>query len=131
MKKVKISIEHELNSNSESIIWSLISTDGGLSKWLADNVIQEGNALSFTWGEEWSHHEKRKADIIDIVKNDRIKFKWTDDDDDDYWEIKMKKNELTNDYLLVITDFATEDEVESLKEIWDDNFEQLRQSTGM
>ena len=64
MKKTKIKIEHELKSNSPNIIWKLISTDTGLAKWIADYVFEVDGILTFRWGEEWSHHETRRARIM-------------------------------------------------------------------
>jgi hypothetical protein len=131
MKKQKINVEYELCSNSESIIWPLISSSGGLQKWLADNVEDTDNGLKFTWGNEWSHQEKREADVVNVVKFKAIRFHWTDDEPEIYWEIRMEKNELTNSYILNVTDFADADDVESMYSLWSQNFEQLHQSTGL
>ena len=38
MKKKRLNIERELLSSSSSIIWNLISTPEGLSRWIADDV---------------------------------------------------------------------------------------------
>ncbi|WP_262502591.1 START-like domain-containing protein [Hoylesella shahii] len=61
MDKQRLCIERELMSNSAQIIWDLISTDSGLARWVADSVTQDGEQLTFVWGELWSHHEVRKA----------------------------------------------------------------------
>lgn len=132
MKKQKVIIERELKSNSENIIWSLISTEGGLSKWVADNVTENEKQIIFRWGEEWSHHEIHVANIIKKVKNDYLRLQWEDETDDEaYLEFRMEKNDLTNDYMLYVTDFAQPDDVDSLRSMWDQNFEQLRQSSGL
>ena len=36
MKKTKINIEYPLNTKSNKLIWTLISTAEGLQKWIAD-----------------------------------------------------------------------------------------------
>ena len=43
----------------------------------------------------------------------------------------MVKSDLTNDYLLEITDFALAEDVESLRDIWDQNYEELHRNTGL
>lgn len=132
MKKQKLIIERELKSNSENIIWALISTEGGLSKWIADSVTENGQQITFRWGEEWSRHETHVANIIKKVKNDYLRLRWEDETDEEaYLEFRMEKNDLTNDYMLYVTDFALPEDVDSLRSMWEQNFEQLRQSSGL
>jgi len=131
MDKKAIHIERELHSNSPAIIWSLISTAAGLEKWIADSVNESEDELTFTWGSPWSHHETRKAKVTQKKKNDLIRLHWEDDDDDVYWEMRMEKSEITNDYILCVTDFAPSDDVDSLYDIWEQNFAVLHRSSGL
>ena len=88
--------------------------------------------ITFRWGEEWSHHEIHVANIIKKVKNDHLRLRWEDETDDDaYLEFRREKNDLTNDYMLYVTDFALPEDLDSLRAMWDQNFEQLRQSSGL
>ncbi len=132
MSKLQIRIDHELRCNSQGIIWNLISTAEGLSRWLADDVRQDGNKLTLTWGETWSHHEIRHATITGKAKNRRIRFRWDDEDDPNaYIELMMEKSELTGDFILTIIDFADPEEEESLRDLWADNLERLHTTTGL
>ena len=63
MSMQKISIDRELNSTSATIIWNMVSTPEGMTRWLADSVTQNGDSLTFTWGSPYDHHEKRTATI--------------------------------------------------------------------
>ena len=74
MDKQRLCIERELISSSAPIIWDLISTDAGLSRWMADSVTQEGEQLTFVWGELWSHHKVRTATIVEKIKNEYIRI---------------------------------------------------------
>lgn len=132
MKKQKVTIEHELRSNSPNIIWNLISTEGGLAKWIADIVDESDGMLTFRWGEEWARNEVRRARIVRRVRHEYIRLKWEDDDDKDaFLEFRMMYSDLTGDYILCVTDFAYEEEMDSLHTLWEQNFEQLRQSSGL
>ncbi len=132
MSKVQITIENILNSTSPKIIWGIISTEGGLKKWLADDVTIDGDVFTFTWGETWSHHEIRKARILEMVKNSHIRLRWEDETDmDAYLELRMNRNEITDDYILHITDFALPEDVESMYNLWDQNLHQLHLSSGL
>ncbi len=132
MPKQKIQIEKELKSSSQNIIWSLISDIDRLSHWLADDIKEQRDILTFIWGDIYKHHEIRQATIIEQVKYHYIRFKWLDEEDEQaYMELRMEKSDITGDYILVITDFAYPDEVDSMKDLWDDNLEKLHQLSGL
>ena len=132
MKKQRITVEYDLNSKSPNIIWGLISTEGGLGKWIADEVSESKDAFTFTWGEVWSHHEIRRANILERVRHSHIRLQWDDETDPDaYLELRMLRSEITGGFTLHITDFAVPEDVDSLLDIWEQNLEQLHHSSGL
>ncbi|MBP5385971.1 MAG: hypothetical protein J6Y97_01150 [Prevotella sp.] len=132
MEKQQIQIEHSLLSTSPNIIWNIISTEGGLSRWIADSVKENKGVFSFTWGSEHGHHETRKAALVERVRHSHIRLRWEDETDQDaYLELRMVRTEITGGYILHITDYAFPDDVDSLYDIWDQNLDQLRRSTGL
>lgn len=127
MKKEKIHLEYPLNATSKNILWSAISTPTGLEDWFADKVISDDKTVEFHWGKT----EQREASIIAIRAYSFIRFHWLDDENErDYFEIKMNYNELTGDYMLEVTDFADEDELIDLKELWASQISKLRRTCG-
>lgn len=132
MRKVKISIERPLRSRSESIIWKLISTPSGLSRWIAEQVTQEGNSLVFTWGKPGQVYETRRARILDVEKNAAIRFLWEDEDDPEaYTEIAMVKLDITDEIALCITDFSDPDDIESMTYMWNHDLDRLQNKMGI
>ena len=132
MRKVKISIERPLRSRSESIIWKLISTPSGLSRWIAEHVTQEGNSLVFTWGKPGQVYETRWARILDVEKNAAIRFLWEDEDDPEaYTEIAMVKLDVTDEIALCITDFSDPDDIESMTYMWNHDLDRLQNKMGI
>lgn len=132
MEDNRISLERELRSKSASIIWSLISTPAGLGKWMADEVKFEGNTFTFTWGSVWSRHETRTATLLEMKNFDYIRLRWSEDEyRDTYFELRMCKSDITDDYILEITDYATDGDTDTLVDIWDANMEKLHRSTGL
>lgn len=132
MRKVKISIERPLRSRSESIIWKLISTPSGLSRWIAEQVTQEGNSLVFTWGKPGQVYETRQARILDVEKNAAIRFLWEDEDDPEaYTEIAMVKLDVTGEIALCITDFSDPDDIESMTYMWNHDLDRLQNKMGI
>jgi hypothetical protein len=75
MNKQRLELEYVLRSNSENIIWNTISTASGLQKWIADEVTENGDKLTFTWGDIYKHHETRTATILKSVKNKNRGFR--------------------------------------------------------
>lgn len=132
MKREKIDIEIELRSKSANIIWPMLSTAPGLAKWIADDVKEDGGVLTFTWGNPQGHSDMRRAEIVENRKFDHVRYRWLAEGfEDSYWELRMEKGDITDDYILCITDFAPEGDSELIKDIWDSNFERLHQNTGL
>ena len=131
MRKSRIEIEHTLNSRSKNIIWQLIGTAAGLEKWIADRVNIDGKQAVFAWGDDWRHHEQRKATLLASVKFSHIRWRWDDDDDGSFVEIRMERSVISDDYTLHITDFTTPDDADWLEAAWDHNFKRLYLSSGV
>lgn len=132
MDKKKINIEHVLRSKSPNIIWPLLSTPEGMAKWIADEVRLGDDVWFFTWGNLWSHHEIRKARVLEKKDFEYIRFRWCDDaHEDTFWELRIEKSDLTGDYVLIITDFAVDGDMSAIEDIWDANLVELHRTTGL
>lgn len=128
MTKRKFNLEYNLNAVSGPILWNAIGTPTGLQTWMADNVTEDGDVYTF----EWSQDEVREAELTHRRINSHIRFHWLDDEDPkSFFELRMEYNELTGDYTLLITDFAEEDEVEELTDLWETEVNQLMRLCGM
>lgn len=127
MERKKIHLEYLLNATSKSILWAAISTPTGLEGWFADRVHSDDKTVTFFWGKT----EKRDAEIIAVRAYSFIRFRWLDDENErEYFELKMTNNELTNDFVLEITDFADIDEVGDSRELWESQVDTLRRTCG-
>ncbi|MCD8310535.1 MAG: hypothetical protein LUB83_04905 [Prevotellaceae bacterium] len=127
MERQKIHLEYLLNATSRSILWAAISTPTGLEDWFADHVQSDDKTVTFFWGKT----ERRDAEIIGVRAFSFIRFHWLDSENPrDYFELKMTNNELTNDFVLEITDFADDGEVADLQELWDSQVETMRRTYG-
>ena len=128
MTKRKFNLEYSLNAVSGPILWNAIGTPTGLQTWMADNVTVEDRIYTF----EWSKEEIRQAEMTHHRANSFVRFHWLDDENPkSYFELRMEYNELTGDYTLLITDFAEEDEVEELTDLWNTEVNQLMRLCGM
>ena len=123
----KVHLEDLLNATSKNILWSVISTPTGLEGWFADKVQSDDKKVTFCWGKT----ERRTAEIIAMRAFSFIRFRWDDAEfPKEYFEIKMTNSELTNDFVLEITDFAAEEDAEDVRELWESQVETLRRACG-
>jgi len=127
MTKEKFHLEYLLKTTSISILWDAVSTPAGLEKWFADKVTTVDKNVEFYWGK----NEMRSAKITAIRTPLYIRFHWLDDEDErTYFQIKILMNELTNDYVLEITDFALSKEIDESKSLWNSQIAGLRRNCG-
>ena len=125
--KKSFSIEYDFHA-SPQLLFQYLSTPSGLSEWFADNVNSRGERFTFIWDDS-----EETALLLQKKNNDKVKFKWQNDEDDDgeyYFEFKIQVDEITKDVSLIITDFAEEDELEESKMLWDNLVSDLKQVLG-
>ena len=118
-------IEFPIRS-SLRILFNQISTPSGLSEWFADNVNLNGKNYTFFW-----NGDEQEAELLTKKNNQSIKFRWTDEPKDTFFELKIVVDDITQDISLIITDFAEDEEdEEEAKLLWNKQIEKLRQSIG-
>ncbi len=125
--KVRYEIEFPLNS-SPQLLCQYISTPSGLSEWFADNVNSRGEFFTFIWDDTLE-----KARLASKKTNERIKFKWLDEQDKDtdyFFELRIMEDEITKDVSLVVVDFAFEDELSESKLLWENQISDLKHVIG-
>ena len=128
MGKEKVKLEYMLKAGSSNIIWNIISTPTGLETWFADKVGAKDKFFTFQWGKT----EIREAELINSRANNFVRFHWLDDEDrKSYFELKIVYNELTEDLMLEITDWAEAGETDDVKDLWDSDIEKLRRVSGL
>lgn len=117
--KKKFKIEYEIKS-SPRILYTFLSEPNGLSQWFADDVTIKDQIYTFSWD-----GETQNAKLLGMKENKFVKFRWTDDDPQSYFEMEIIQDELTNDVALGITDFATEDNINERTLIWNNQIAYL------
>ena len=126
--KEKYELEYLLKT-SPKVLDNMISTPSGLSEWFADDVNIKDDVYSFFW--EGNEEEAR---LISKKNGSRIKWKWTEDDDDgdidSYFEMSYEVDPMTKVVILKIIDFSDSDETEEAKRLWDNQVGQLKRKLG-
>lgn len=124
--KTKYELEYTLNT-SPAILFNRLSTPEGLSEWFADNVNLSKGKFTFIW-----EGTEQEASVIQKKANKYIRFQWDEDEQDDaYFEFKIRTDELTGDVALLITDFAEENEKDDAIDLWDSQISELKHAIGL
>ncbi|MBK7035151.1 MAG: ATPase [Chitinophagales bacterium] len=123
-KKKKFTIEYIIKS-SPLVLYNCLTTPTGLQQWFADTVDNDGNTFFFTW-----QGETDSADLISTDDDDFIRFRWDWQDEDEYFEFRIDKTEVTNDTILFVTDFADDNEMDAQKRLWDAQIHNLMVRIG-
>jgi uncharacterized protein YndB with AHSA1/START domain len=93
---------------SPRVLFTLISSSEGLSRWFADKVIIDQDNYVFEW--EGSNNSGK---LIGCKENEFIKIHLSDDDHDGHiMEMHISHEPLSGETALIITDFAEDQEVE-------------------
>ena len=125
--KIRYEIEFPINS-STSLLYQYISTPSGLQEWFADVVNARDEFFTFSWN---GTEENAR---LSLKKNDeRVKFKWIDENKKDteyFFEILIMEDEITKDVSINIIDFAEEDEIDEMKQLWTNQISDLKHIIG-
>ena len=127
MEKEKLELEYPLKSTSINTLWNMIGTHHGLSEWFANNVQTSGENYVFTW-----ESYQQSARLLDVKPSEHIRFRWEHDEDTDYYfELRILKNEFSNNLSILITEFI--DPADRADEIllWDKHIVDLRRKLGV
>lgn len=125
--KIPFSIEYDFHA-SPQLLYQYLSTPSGLSEWFADNVNSRGEMFTFIWDDSEEY-----AKLIQKKPNERVRFQWQNDDDDNelyHFEFKIQVDEITKDVSLIVSDFSDEDELEESKLLWNNLVSDLKHVLG-
>ena len=123
--KNKFELEYSINS-APKILYNRLSTPGGLAEWFADDINIRGNIYTFIW-----EGAEQEAELVTRKENQMVRFKWLDNEDESFFEFKIRRDELTGEVALVITDFAEEDEKDDAVDLWDTQISELKHALGL
>ena len=120
----KYELEFQIRS-SVNILFNCLSTPSGLSEWFADDVNCTKNTYTFIWD-----NSEQEAELITVSNNYFIKFRWLDYPENTFFEFRIEVDDITNDVILKVTDFAEADEVEEGKDLWTSQIHTLMKNLG-
>ena len=129
-KKQLFTADYEMHASAK-LLYPYIQTASGLSQWFSKNVnISPEKIFIFIW-----EQEQKKARLTSSRLNHHVKFEFLADDgteqsDPSYFEIRLETDDLTQLTYLRVGDYSDFDDMEELREIWDDLIEKLKEVVG-
>lgn len=111
---------------SPSIIYEFLATPAGLQEWFADKVDEWENVYSFSWG----GGAPDKAEVLEKEQDKFIRFRWTHGGANEYFEFKIAKTEISNQTILVISDFAEKSDIKDQSQLWEYQLKELFHRLG-
>lgn len=124
MSKQLFTIEYSVRC-SPSILYEFLATPAGLQEWFADKVDERDHVFSFTW-----NGNTDKAEVLEAEQDKFIRFHWTHAAKNEYWEFRIEKAEVSNQTILLISDFAEKKEIADQTRLWDFQMKDLFHRLG-
>ena len=112
-KKVLYTLEYPVRS-SPVILFEFLSGASALQEWFADKVDDRDGFYTFGW-----NGTEEKAEVLERVENSYIRFRWVAGPKDEYFEFRIVKSEVTNQTVLIVTDFADKKDIKDQTQLWE------------
>ena len=122
MKGLKeFSLEFHIKTTAR-LLYTMVSTPEGLSRWFADNVVSKDGVYHFKWPDS-----EQSARLVFSRENECVRFQWLDDFHKDYvMEMQIISNPLSPEVALMITDFAEPADLDFSQRLWEAQVKKLQ-----
>ena len=123
-KKILYTLEYPVRC-SPGILYEFLRTPAGLQEWFADKVDERDSMFTFSW-----NGTEDKAELLDSEDDKFVRFRWDYMTKDEYFEWRIDKSEVTNQTILVISDFAEKKEIKDQSQLWEYQVKELFHRLG-
>lgn len=123
-KKVLYTLEYPVRC-SPGILFEFLSTASGLQEWFADHVDERDGVFVFRW-----NGTEDTAELLEMEENKFVRFRWSHMDKNEYFEFRIDKSEVTNQTILIISDFADKKEIKDQSQLWEYQVKELFHRIG-
>ncbi len=124
-KKQPFTIERTFRS-SPVILYDFLTTPSGLIQWFSDSADLNGDIYTFGW-----NGDEQTAEVLSFDEEEYIRLRWEDEEDDKaFFEYRIKRNEITGETILYVTDYAYKDEIKETISLWESQLNDLKKCIG-
>jgi hypothetical protein len=124
--RVEVVLEFPIKC-SPSILYNYISTASGLQEWFAHKVVNKSR-VDFVF--EYDDGASVNAKLLKSIPNKLSRFHLSNLPEDEYIEMDIIIDELTDDVALKVTEFCDESEKREITELWTAQVEVLKDVIG-
>ncbi len=124
--RVQVVLEFPIKC-SPGLIYNYINSASGLQEWFAHKVVTKSRVdyvFRFDDGQEL------KATLEKAVSNKLCRFHFENTPADEFIEMEIIVDELTEDVAIKVTEFCNEDERREVEEVWHTQIETLKDVIG-
>ncbi|TND07918.1 MAG: hypothetical protein FD123_2726 [Bacteroidetes bacterium] len=109
-----------------TLLYDFLTTPSGLVEWFAEEVDLKNDVYKFNWDGAIQY-----ARIVSAKLDSHMRLKWLDKPDGTYLEFRIVPDEMTGQLALLVTDFGeNEDDIVTLKQLWDSQITRLMKCLG-
>lgn len=123
-KKQLFTLEYPVRC-SPAILYDFLANPSGLQEWFADKVDERDGVFYFSW-----NGSVEEADVVEKEEEKFIRFHWGHAPEEEYFEFRIEKSEVTNQTILVIKDFAEKRDIKDQSMLWDHQVKDLFHRLG-
>jgi len=117
----KFTLEFHLETTPR-LLYTLISTPEGLTRWFAHTILSGENVYVFNW-----EGTEQAARLVQAKDNEYVVFQWLDDYHKDFFlEMRIETDPSSNGVTLVISDCAETPDLDISKRLWQAQVGQLQ-----
>lgn len=123
-KKVAYTLEYPVRC-SPTILYEFLCTPAGLQEWFADQVDERDGVFSFSW-----NGTEEQAELIDKEEDKFVRYHWLHAPQDEFFEFRIEKSEVTNQTIFLVKDFADKKEIKDQSQLWEHQIKELFHRIG-
>jgi hypothetical protein len=124
MSKQLYTLEYPVRC-SPTILYDFLTSPAGLGEWFADKVDERDDVYYFGWSGTYE-----KADLVEKEHDKFIRYHWQSSPKEEYFEFRIDKSEITNQTILIISDFAEKKDIKDQTNLWDHQVKELFHRIG-
>jgi len=110
---------------SPVILYEFLATPAGLQEWFAEKVDERDNVFRFSW-----NGSDEQAEVLESETEKYIRFHWLQAPQDEYFEFRIEKSEVTNLTILIVKDFAEKKDIKDQSRLWNSQVKELFHRLG-
>jgi uncharacterized protein YndB with AHSA1/START domain len=125
VKRISFKMEFIFRA-SPTIVYQFLTTPACLVRWFCDEVDISGTNYTFFWD-----GDEQVATLVEDWEDELLRFEWHDAPSaNEYLEFRISKSGITEETVLLITDFCDANDLKMAQQLWESQIAQMRIETG-